>query len=800
MIRRQPWLAPGLALTTFATLLVEILSTRLLSVLTWYHLSFLAVSLAMLGMASGAVFVFLSGERARGDAAAHMLLRSTLAMAVAIPLTHLATLVVPVPPLTEARVSLVLPLLVLVILLGVPFFFSGIAVTLALTRMHAPIGRLYAWDLAGAAVGCLSVIPLLVHTNLSTAMFVAGGATALGAWCFAHVAARRSQGSLVLAIALFGVAGWNTHANAFPVLYPKNQGLWLTADDAALTEWTTHAYVALGQPGEGPVYFWGPGRNAGRFTATLQWLTLDGEAATPITKWDGRLESLAWVPNDVTSLPYQIRRGEVAVIGVGGGRDVLSAIWGQNRRITGIEVNRSLVDLLQRRARSFAGIADRPDVRLVHDEARAYLARTDQRFDIIQMSLIDTWAATGAGAFTLSENGLYTREGWGILLDRLTPTGVFSVSRWFSPSRSSETSRLLSLAVASLLDLGAARPADHMALATAGNVATLLLSRSPLTSEDRERLTRAASEYGFGVLAAPWQPPSDPLLAAIGASRTHAQLASAIADDHYDYSAPTDERPFFFNMLRPASLLELDAVPRGGVPGGNLRATATLLVLLGITAALVAAIVVWPLVRTGRPEGLPPAAFAQALAYFGLIGAGFMLVQIPFLQRFSVYLGHPTWTLAVILFGMICFTGVGSALSDRIAIERRWVPALPLIVSLVLVAEILLIQPLIEATAAWSLAGRTALVLALLAPVSVLLGTAFPIGARLVGTASDQATAWLWGVNGACGVLASVSAVAISMWFGIHRNLWLAAVAYALVAVMLHALQWRVGMRGTRFR
>jgi fumarate reductase subunit D len=424
--------------------------------------------------------------------------------------------------------------------------------------------------------------------------------------------------------------------------------------------------------------------------------------------------------------------------------------------------------------------------------AGAYLARTDERFDIIQMSLIDTWAATGAGAFTLSENGLYTREGWTILLERLTPTGVFSVSRWFSPSRSSETSRLLSLAVASLLDLGVARPADHMALATAGNVATLLLSRSPLTADDRDRLTRAAAEYGFGLLAAPWQPPSDPLLAAIAASRTHQQLAAAIADDHYDYSAPTDERPFFFNMLRPASLLELDAVPRGGVPGGNLRATATLLVLLAITATLVAGIVVWPLVRTGRPEGLPPLVFAQALAYFGLIGAGFMLVQIPFLQRFSVYLGHPTWTLAVILFGMICFTGVGSALSDRIALEARWLPGLPLAVAILLVGEILLIQPLIQATAAWSLAGRTALVLALLAPVSVLLGTAFPLGARLVGAASDQATAWLWGVNGACGVLASVSAVAISMWFGIHRNLWLAAIAYALVALLLGALQQRL--------
>ncbi len=386
------------------------------------------------------------------------------------------------------------------------------------------------------------------------------------------------------------------------------------------------------------------------------------------------------------------------------------------------------------------------------------------------MSLIDTWAATGAGAFTLSENGLYTREGWRILLNRLTPRGVFSVSRWFSASRSSETSRLVSLAVAALLDRHVASPAQHLVLAASGNVATLLVSPSPFDQRDRDAIERTVDAFGFRLLLAPWHPGDDALLRAIAASSSPAALASAIDDHRYDYSAPTDERPFFFNMLRPASLLDLDAVPQGGVAGGNLRATVTLLVLLALTTLLVAAIVVWPLVRTGRPPGLSRTDFGLALVYFGLIGAGFMLVQIPFLQRFSVYLGHPTWTLAVILFGMILCTGIGSAISDWIPTSARWLPVAPLAVAVVLVVDTALIQPVVDATAAWSLAGRTAVVLALLAPLSVLLGLAFPIGMRLVGAASDVATAWLWGVNGACGVLASVGAVAVSMWFGIHRN------------------------------
>ena len=184
MTPSKAWIAPGLALTTCATLLVEILSTRLLSVLTWYHLSFLAVSLAMLGMASGAVFVFLRGAEAQGDRAVRLLQRATLAMAVAIPVVHLCMLVIPIPPLTEARLSLILPLAISVILLGVPFFLSGVTVTIALTRLGAPVGRLYAWDLAGAAGGCLLVIPLLVGTNLTSAVFIAAAAAGAGGLVF----------------------------------------------------------------------------------------------------------------------------------------------------------------------------------------------------------------------------------------------------------------------------------------------------------------------------------------------------------------------------------------------------------------------------------------------------------------------------------------------------------------------------------------------------------------------------------------------------------------------------------------
>ena len=284
-------------------------------------------------------------------------------------------------------------------------------------------------------------------------------------------------------------------------------------------------------------------------------MRIDGAAGTDMTRWDGRPESLQWVEHDVTALPYHLRKGgDNAVIGVGGGRDVLTALWAGSRSVTGIEINEVFLDLLEGPLRDYARLADDPRVTLVHDEARSYLTRTDERFDILQMSLIDTWAATGAGAFTLSENGLYTLEAWKTFLHTLKPGGLFSVSRWYSPGRVSETSRLVALATAALLADGAPNPREHMILATTLGVATLVISNQPFTATDLAALDRTAQTFGFQVLLAPRRPAPEPLLARIADSRSSADVEAAVADRQYDYTPPTDERPYFFNTLKLSSL------------------------------------------------------------------------------------------------------------------------------------------------------------------------------------------------------------------------------------------------------
>lgn len=778
----------GLFCTTLATLVLEILDGRLLSVVTWYHLSFLAVSLAMLGMAAGAVLVFLAGDAYRGSSAPRTLARWAVLFAIVLPLSHIVNLSIPLPTLRGFVAMAVVPLAVSTIVLALPFFASGVIVTLALTRVGGAIGRLYSWDLIGAATGCAAVVALLEVLNLSSVALIAGAVAAIGAWGFQRFAGeRRAFGTAALAVIL-ALAGLVNGAGyrGLSVQFSKDKAL-PPADDIQRASWNSHSFVMVQKTIVAPYFYWGAGAHANTDRVSQAWMVIDGEAATPVTKWSGSTDDLAWVQHDVTAAPYAIRGGDVAIIGVGGGRDILSALAAGNRHVTGIEINQILLDTLTRTYRDFAHIATHDGVALIHDEARSFLSRAPSRYDVIQMSLIDTWAATGAGAFTLSENGLYTTEAWRVFLDALRPGGVFSVSRWFSPGRQSETTRLLALGIAAILERGG-DPARQLVLLSRGPVATLMTSNAPFTGIDREQILARAREEEFSVLVSPWTPPVSSRFGRAVTSRSIAELNNAVQDPDLDYSPPSDNRPYFFNQLRLRSFAKIHELPREGPLWGNLSATTTLVALFAIATLLVAAIVIGPLAAAGAPARQIP-EFGAALMYFGAIGTGFMLIQIPYLQRFSVFLGHPVYTFAIVLLSMILFTGIGSYFSDRIPVGTRGpVRWLPFAIAATIAVEALVLPAAVHAGTAWPIVGRSCVVLAFTAPLSLMLGCCFPIGMRLVGQLTDVGAAWMWGVNGAASVLASVVAVGISMWIGISANLALAALCYLALAAPMRTL------------
>src|SRR5690606_7701313 len=224
-------------------------------------------------------------------------------------------------------------------------------------------------------------------------------------------------------------------------------------------------------------------------------LKIDGAAATMMAA--GSESDHAYLDWDLSTFAHRLRPdGPAAVIGVGGGRDVLAALRSGHSPVVGVELNAAIVELHRRTMAEFSTIAGRPGVELHTDEARSVFSRDDRQYQVITMSLIDTWASTGAGAYSLSENGLYTVEGWLVFLRRLAPDGVFTVSRWYKRDSPGETARMLALAMESLWQLGVTEPRAHLLLLQQGSVATLLVSPSPFTAADLDSMQQEAVRRG----------------------------------------------------------------------------------------------------------------------------------------------------------------------------------------------------------------------------------------------------------------------------------------------------------------
>jgi hypothetical protein len=522
-------------------------------------------------------------------------------------------------------------------------------------------------------------------------------------------------------------------------------------------------------------------------------MDIDASAYTVLTGFNGDLDAIEHLKYDVVNIVHYLRPDSpVLVVGSGGGRDVLSALAFGQPSVTAVEINGNIVDTVTRRFGDFTGHLDRdPRVTFVTDEARSWLARQEDRFGIIQISLIDTWAATAAGAFVLSEHSLYTTEAWETFLDRLTPNGILSVSRWHTQSQPAETLRLIGLANAALRQTGVADPLAHILVVIAGGrtpagrgISTLLVSKAPFSEQNLDTVEAVAAAMHFGVYLSP-RTSAKELPATIASS----QDVGAVAGDYpLNIAPPDDDHPFFFHTSRFRDLLKPQSWNRGLLSHNKpvLVLAALLFVVLGLTSLAI-----------GLPLGLaaarPPARVAAPFfAYFAAIGAGFMLVEISQMQKLIVFLGHPTYALSVVLFSLLLFSGIGSYSTGIVRGRRMSLWAIGFLsVLLVLLLTFGSITPkAIAAFRASSTPIRVVVAVALLSPLGLAMGTAFPIGMKAAVARSPSLTPWLWGVNGATSVCASVLAVVIALGSGISASFWCGFGCYLLAAV---ALAWEQG-------
>jgi hypothetical protein len=558
------------------------------------------------------------------------------------------------------------------------------------------------------------------------------------------------------------------------------------------TEWTSLSRVdAFSWPAELPPWgLWGLSDAYQGPRPQQKGITIDSWAMTNVMRWDGGERGEPGEPPEIleylpASLVHRVRPGaEILCIGAGGGMDLLTAKRFGARRIVGVEINPGVV----RAARAVGEFQGRlyepgrnPEVELHVAEGRHWLERDSSLYDVVQLSGVDTAITTQAGAFSLSENFLYTAEAFDTYLGHVKPGGLVTLTRWYLPDQAGfprEDLRLFVLAIEALARAGVERPERCAYLVQSKNFVVILFGRQELNEAELAALDRTCDSMGFAQLYHPTR--DTPLVNPFTQQPTANHYeAFARAEDQrawlaaypYDVASPTDDRPFFFEVSRFEHVLARDSFFNSL---GGITAHGILTILLGL--ALVAGwfFVVQPLRRLSMASS--SVARGPLVLYFACLGLGFILVEVMLSQKFNLFLGNPLYALAVVLASVLVFSGVGAALSTRVGDPRR---AIAVVVAIAVVYPFVL-DTIFDAALALETPARIAVAVGLLAPLAVAMGMPFPLGLGRLAAADPALSAWAWGVNGYLSVVGSVLAVVLAIALGFSAVIWIGAGVYAL--------------------
>jgi hypothetical protein len=780
----------AVALISSTLLMIELALTRIFSVIMYYHFAFLAISIALFGISASGVMAYVARRRLEPIATASLLATQSLCYAV-VTIVALFFLVRLRVGLQYSPHNLVL-MLTIYALAALPFFTGGLVITIAVSRLTSRINAVYAADLIGAAAGCLVLIPLLDRFGAPGVVLVAGALSVTAAVIFADRDRRTRYFVAAAAIVAAVVSTQVLAANAFDVLDTKgHQG-----DRVLFSKWNSFSRIGVYERSHGdwslsPAYT-GP-------LPETRFMDIDSAASTPILRLAPDLSNAQYLRFELTALAYQLKdhtNFTALVIGPGGGRDLASALVFGATRVDGVEINPIIADeVMRNRFSDFSGrIYSNPRIRIAVDDGRSFVRRATERYDVIQASLVDTWAATAAGAYTLTENTLYTVEAFDDYLDHLTDNGVLSITRWVLDGL-----RLVSLAQEACSQRGWSC-ADRLAIVRQDRVATFLLKRSPFTESEISTIRETARRLEFDVLYVPskrsggveepirdvWvdgQPTGD--YARLIRTGDREQFYE---DYRYDIRPTTDNRPFFFNTAKLKDQFNL-ALGHSMLFGNGLSA---LLTLLEISCGFIVLFVVGPLaiVEHGRPR---PPGWQAWLVYFGALGAGFMLIEVSVLQRFVLLLGHPVYSLTVTLFSLLLGTGLGAAWSRRFDERRlgRDAAVGVFVVAVCALAVIVVAGPVTSWGIPFSRGARVVLAAALLIPMGVALGVPMPTGIRMLNAQCPEMVPWAWGINGALSVLGATLAILIAMNWGFRITLVVASGTYLVGLAALRFAAFR---------
>ncbi|MDH3453122.1 MAG: SAM-dependent methyltransferase, partial [Gammaproteobacteria bacterium] len=738
---------------------------RLLSIVQWHHFAYMIISLALLGYGVSGTFIALFKSRLQralhGSFAASAALFAISAvvcfvLAQRIPFNGLELVWNPYQ---------LVYLSALYLLFLVPFLFAAICVGLALTTFAWAAGRVYLFDLLGAGCGALAIVAVLFFVEpqgglkfLAAVAMVAASLACVGA----ESARVRFAGSLTAtAVLLLLVIPMDWLVLRLSPYKGLSQAL-AAVDARPLGEYSNPLGLLTVVDNPTIPFRYAPGLsfNAPRGPPRQLAVFTDGDAVSAITHSDGSLDSLTYLDYTPGALPYHLLDApRVLVLGAGGGHEVLLARYLGASWIDAVELNPLMVRLLIDDLGAFAGDLFTAHNVAVHvSEARAFVAHSRARFDLIKLALLDSAAASGAGVHALSESYLYTVEAFASYLQHLSPGGMLAITRWLKlPPR--DSLKLMATAIDALRRAGVADPSRHLAMVRSWNTVTLLVRNGVFSSADIERLREFCRARSFDAVYYHGMPASEAnrfnLLSEpyfhMGATRLLTDAAAFTAQYKFHLTPATDDQPYFYHFFKWRTLPELYALRAQGGAGliewGYLLLVATLL-QAGVAGGVLILLPLWLQGRSRSGSG-----GLRTGSYFFVLGLAFLFIEIAFIQKLILFLGNPVYAVAVVLSGFLVFAGLGSGFStrfDKLQRRRRVDPIhiVTAIIAVIATGYVLLLLDLLPLAIGLAEPLKVLLALLVIAPLAFCMGMPFPIGLHRVSERRPDFLPWAWGLNG----------------------------------------------------
>ncbi|HXI25626.1 MAG TPA: hypothetical protein VNG71_17295 [Pyrinomonadaceae bacterium] len=779
-------------LITLSGLILEVGLTRIYSASIWYHFAFVAISVALLGWGLGGftVHVWKTWRRGKGQGARALSINAaalvTLLYAGTIPLC--LWLLVRYPFEMDR-----LPLYFLAPLL--PFFLAGMALSIVFDIHRAIAGTLYFYDLIGAALGAVLVTLLLHLLGGEAALLVASIAPAAAALLMSLSSASRAQegreegrvarpspnplpkgeGQLPTPLLTSGLMPRNTW---LPRVVQVAAALGVVLAIVAVVATVKYGAFRV-KPGTTKAMRNQMDASPGSHIVQTGWnaysridcveglpnsfarLYIDSDAWTGIRGWDGNLNSVQDMKGSYRALPFRLTpNAETLIIGPGGGPDVVAALASGSKKVTAVEMNPLMLKFVRSYGARAGNLYDRPDVEAILSEGRNFISRTDRKFDIILLGFVDSWASVASGGLSLSENYLYTTEAMRAYYDHLSDNGILVVLRW-----EMDIPRLTSNAVATLganeakqrvvvLMEKQANPNDYPQM-------LFMLRKQPFTTDQMAEMRSKWTQANPIIMPDGTAPPG--LKEVLAGTKT---LPQYDAESSRFVGAVWDDSPFYFAIEKPWRM-----------PGAI--AERMLKWLLGPSVGMLALFAVFG--KRKVMDGAKKAStvpYVGSLVYFAALGFGFIAVELALLQHLTLLVGHPIYTLSVLLFTLLAFGGIGASLSSRWSMWKACAA-----VAIIGSVEALALPKLVPALLWLPLWGRIIVAIILIAPLGLAMGMPFPRGLKQTGEGSLPAPPFYWGLNGIMSVIGSVTTVFVALMFGFQAAMLMGSACYVLAAL-----------------